>query len=249
MAPNTPIKESMSLSQGFQPLYRQVYELLTQRIVQNYWKPSEPLPSEMALAAELGVSQGTVRKALNQMVTENLLQRRQGKGTYVAEHTNESSLFRFFRLREPSGESLIPETEVIDSKRRAATTVEQAALNLKGDARVVELTRLRTLLGEPAIIERVIQPLSVFPDIDKVTELPNSMYTLYQERYGITIMSVRDELRAVQLPKDLAPHLGLPDGEAVLMVERQSVNIDGRIVEWSQAYCASARFVYSVELK
>lgn len=249
MATNSQTNVPMSLSQGFQPLYRQVYELLTQRIVQSYWKPSEPLPSEMALAAELGVSQGTVRKALNQMVAENLLERRQGKGTYVAEHTNESSLFRFFRLREPGGESLIPETQVIGSLRRVPSAEEQAALQLNGDTQVVELTRLRTLLGEPAIIERVIQPLSVFPDIDKVAELPNSMYTLYQERYGITIMSVRDELRAVQLPSALAPHLGLPDGEAVLMVERESVNIDGRVVEWSQAYCASARFVYSVELR
>jgi len=241
--------DSVSLSKSFQPLYKQAYELLTSRLVNGDWKPSEPLPSEHALAAELGVSQGTVRKALNQMVAENLLDRRQGKGTYVAEHTQESSLFRFFRLREPNGESLIPETKVLSSSRRAATAAEKRHLNLEGSSPVVELIRLRYLKGEAAILEKVIQPLSVFPDIDKETELPNSLYTLYQEKFGISIVSVRDELHVTQLPSEYADDLGLAAGAPVLMVERASINIDGRAVEWSQAYCSTEKFVYSVHLK
>ena len=142
----------MSLSTGFQPLYKQVYDLLTSRLVDGSWKPSQLIPSEMALADELGVSQGTVRKALNQMVTEKMLERRQGKGTFVVEHTQESSLFRFFRLREPNGESLIPETKVISSSRREATDEEANKLNLPQNAPIVELVRLRYLHQKPAII-------------------------------------------------------------------------------------------------
>lgn len=239
----------MSLSARFQPLYKQIYALLTARLVDGYWKPSESLPSEMALAEELGVSQGTVRKALNQMVAENMLERQQGKGTYVAEHTQESSLFRFFRLREPNGESLIPETKVLSSARRAATLQEREKLGLKAKAQVVELKRLRFLQGEPTIFEAIIQPLSVFPDIDKESELPNSLYTLYQEKYGISIASVHDELCATQLPKEYAAHLGLKAGSAVLKIERASSHIDGRVVELSHAYCSSERFVYSVQHK
>ena len=156
----------MLRSPSFQPLYKQVYDYLTERLVSGYWKPSESLPSEIALAEELGVSQGTVRKALNQMVVENLLERRQGKGTYVAEHTQESSLFRFFRLREPEGESLVPETRLLSSRRRLATKIEQHHLSIKANSQIVELIRLRFLLGVPAILEKVIQPLAVFPDID-----------------------------------------------------------------------------------
>ncbi len=238
----------MSLTTGFQPLYKQVYDLLTRRLVEGHWKPSEPLPSEMALADELGVSQGTVRKALNQMVSENLLERRQGKGTYVAEHTQESSLFRFFRLREPGGESLIPETKVLSSKRRVASKQERLQLGLEPKEQVVELLRLRYLNHKPAIVEKIIQPLTVFPDIDKQTELPNALYILYQEKFGISIVSVRDELRATAMPAALAGYLELKAGAPVLMVERASINIDGRAVEWSQAYCASEEFVYSVSL-
>jgi len=238
----------MTPSPSFQPLYKQVYDHLTGRLVEGYWKPAEPLPSEMALAEQLGVSQGTVRKALNQMVAENLLQRRQGKGTYVAEHTQESSLFRFFRLREPGGDSLIPETRVLSSTRRTATKVERTQLNLAAKSQVVELLRLRCLNAEPAILEKVIQPLSVFPDIDKQAHLSDALYMLYQEKYGISIVSVRDELHATQVPEDYAENLGLVPGSPVLMVERSSVNIDGRVVEFSQAYCNSKKFVYAVEL-
>ena len=238
----------MSLSTGFQPLYKQVYDLLTSRLVDGSWQPSQLIPSEMALADELGVSQGTVRKALNQMVTEKMLERRQGKGTFVVEHTQESSLFRFFRLREPNGESLIPETKVISSSRREATDEEANKLNLPQNAPIVELVRLRSLHQKPAIIERVIQPLSIFPDIDKQGEIPNALYILYQEKYGITIVSVDDELRAVELPECLAEHLQLPAGSPVLMIQRLSVNIDGRVVELSTAYCSSENFVYSARL-
>lgn len=241
-------EESMSLSKGFQPLYKQVYDLLTARLVEGYWKPSQLLPSEMQLAEELGVSQGTVRKALNQMVAEKMLQRQQGKGTFVAEHTQESDLFRFFRLREPHGEVLIPETVVLSSSRRKASKNEAEKLDLGSKTQVVELTRVRSIHDKPAIIEKVIQPLSVFPDIDKHAELPNALYRLYQEKYGITIMSVDDEVRAVTIPEAYAHHLNLAEGSPVLMIQRSSITIDGRVVELSTAYCSSENFVYSVHL-
>lgn len=238
----------MSLSKGFQPLYKQVYDLLTERLATGYWKPSESLPSEFALADELGVSQGTVRKALNQLVSEKLLRRRQGRGTYVNEHTQESSLFRFFRLREAAGESVVPNTTVISSRRRKAKRLECKHLELDTGEQVVELTRLRFIKDQPAVVENVIQPLSIFPDIDKVDDLPNSLYSLYQESYGISIVSVEDELQAVAMPRKFAKYLELSPDTPVLMVERSSRHIDGRVVEWSQAYCRTEQFVYAVTL-
>ena len=117
----------MSLRKNFQPLYRQVQDLLTQRLIEGFWKPGAALPSELALAEELGVSHGTVRKALNEMVARNLLRRRQGRGTYVSEHTQESSLFRFFRLRHPDGEDRVPHTRVLRSRRRAGPITKRSS--------------------------------------------------------------------------------------------------------------------------
>ena len=238
----------MSLSTKYQPLYKQVYDALVERLVSGYWKPAEPLPSEFALADELGVSQGTVRKALNQLVAENLLRRRQGKGTYVSEHTQESSLFRFFRYQKRDGESTLLTTEIISVTRRIANERESLKLSLLSTDQVVEMVRLRSINDVPAIFEKVIQPLSVFPDIDKEKELPNSLYTLYQDKYGISIVEARDELQAVHLDAEVAHALGLQENQAALMAERSSINIDGRTVEWSQAYC-QPNFVYAVTLK
>ncbi|MFT7527738.1 MAG: GntR family transcriptional regulator [Arenicella sp.] len=94
-------------------------------------KPSEFLPSEIALGNELGISQGIVRKALNQMVGEKLLARRQAKGTFVAEHTQDDSIFRFCRILDPNGESLIPVTDVFSVTRRQAHDEEASLLQQK----------------------------------------------------------------------------------------------------------------------
>ena len=239
----------MTLSTNYQPLYQQVYDEIVKRLTEGYWKAGDSLPSEFGLAEELGVSQGTVRKALNQLVAENILRRRQGKGTYVSEHSNESSLYRFFRYREPGGESVIPETKVISVSTRQASEREISKLNLIDNTEVSEMVRLRSIQGRPAIFEKVIQPLAVFPRIDQVEEIPNSLYAYYQSEYGISIVEVRDELHAVKLTEDVAMQLELEPGEAALMTERSSINIDGRVVEWSQAYCSTNTFVYSVTLK
>jgi len=239
----------MSLSANFQPLYKQVYDLLVSRLVDNHWKASEPLPSEHALAAELGVSQGTVRKALNQMVAEQLLCRRQGKGTYVAEHRQESSLYRFFRFKESGGENLIPETKVNRVESREAKEKESKALSLNEGDSVCQMVRVRSLHGKPTILERVTQPLSIFPGIDKLDDLPNSLYSLYQEKYGVSIVSVKEEVRATTLKADQAELLGLEEGLPVLLVERASISIDGRVVEWSQAVCSTEKYVYAVSLR
>ena len=239
----------MTLSTKYQPLYQQVYDEIVKRLSSGYWKAGDSLPSEFGLADELGVSQGTVRKALNQLVTENILRRRQGKGTYVAEHSNESSLYRFFRYREPGGESVIPETQIISVSKRQAKEREQRKLSLSDNIDVVEMVRLRFIHNKPAIFEKVIQPLAVFPGIDQVAEIPNSLYAYYQEQYGISIVEVRDELHAVKLDREVADKLNLEESSAALMTERSSINIDGRVVEWSQAYCSTDNFVYSVTLK
>ena len=240
----------MVLKSNFKPLYQQVHDVLTERLVNGYWKSGEILPSEFGLAEELGVSQGTVRKALNQMVDEKLLERRQGKGTYVAEHSDEGSLYRFFRLKEPGGPKLLPDTEVLKTRRRAATKKEMELLSLsKEDNKVCELTRLRYVNNKPAMVETVLQPLSIFPDIDKTADLPNALYIIYQEKYGINIVSVRDEVRAELLSKSHAEILGRTEGEPALVVERQSVSMDGKVVEISTAYCNSADFIYGVEVR
>ena len=129
------------------------------------------------------------------------------------------------------------------------TAEQQSHLELVSGDRVVALRRLRTLHKQATIVETIIQPLSIFPDIDKESVFPNSLYGLYQEKYGITIVQVRDELRAVALPEQYADLLELAAGTPVIYVERASINLAGRAVEWSTAFCSTEKFVYFSNLK
>src|SRR5271168_4205071 len=131
---------------GYRPLYRQVYDIMVRKVAQGVWRPGASLPSEQNLAKEMGVSQGTVRKVLDALTAENLLERRQGKGTFIAENTQARALYRFFRTARPGGERLTPaSTGGETAKIRLSRTEEQAKLGLAKGDKVIEINRIRTL--------------------------------------------------------------------------------------------------------
>jgi GntR family transcriptional regulator len=234
----------------FQPLYRQVYSVLARRIADGAWRPAQLLPSEQSLARELGVSQGTVRKAMDALAAENLLLRRQGKGTYVAEHTQEHALFRFFRLSRPApgGGRITPQLGEEQVKCRLANRAERSRLQLERDTEVVEIRRTRLIEQSPKVVEKIILPLSLFPGIDHQETLPNTLYSLYQGVYGISIAVAREELRAVLANKRDAKALGLIPGAALLQIDRIAIALDGRLVEWRVSRCDTRDIVYAVDI-
>src|SRR5213080_4406395 len=89
---------------AFSPLYQQIKTLITRSLEAGEWRPGEAIPSEMELAARFKVSQGTVRKAIDELASEHILMRRQGKGTYVASHNEPSYQYRFLRVTPDSGD-------------------------------------------------------------------------------------------------------------------------------------------------
>ncbi len=238
----------MAKGPGFLPLYQQVYKVLVGRIVDGTWRPGQALPNEFALAAELDVSQGTVRKALNVMELEKLVERRQGKGTFVIEHTQESSLFKFFRLTRIDGERITPQSQGTLAKRRKATEQERAKLGLKEKESVIEIRRTRDVDGAPAVWERVVIPLALFPDIDKRKSLPNALYALYQSEYGISIASAREKLSADLVKNEDAEHLQLPIGSPLLHIDREAIAIDGKCVELRTSRCDTRKLRYAITL-
>lgn len=234
----------------FQPLYKQVYEVLLRRIAQGEWRPGEALPSEQALAAELGVSQGTVRKSLDALTAEKLVQRRQGKGTYVAEHTPDLALFRFFRLsRADGGERVTPQSTPAAVRRRPAKAVEAEKLGLRRGAQVIEIRRTRLIDGEPLISEVIVLPRSLFPGIDRHGELPNTLYSLYQSEFGVSVVVANEELQAVAASREDAKILEVEPGTPLLQIDRIAVDLDGRKVEWRCSRCDTRGIVYAVAVR
>jgi len=233
---------------GYRPLYRQVYDIMVRKVAQGVWRPGASLPSEQNLAREMGVSQGTMRKVLDALTAENLLERRQGKGTFIAENTQERTLFRFFRIARPGGKRMTPERVDETVKVRASRASERTKLGLARTDRVVEIVRIRHIEKVPSIHETIVLPAGLFAGIEKRAALPNSLYSLYQSDYGINIVAAHEELSAQLATTADQEDLGIPKGGPVLVIERLAVSLQEQKVEWRVSRVRSADLVYAVTL-
>ena len=232
---------------GFRPLYRQVRDVLVKRIAEGVWQAGQALPSEPDIAADLGVSQGTVRKALDEMTAENLVVRRQGRGTYVARHDDARILFQFFKLVPDSGERSFPESRVLEVGK---TTDTEAAdmLRLKRRDPVLQIDRVRSLQGEACVLERIFLPAKLFPRME-TRVLPNNLYELYASAYGVTIGRANEKLKAVAATERESEALGVADGTPLLRVDRLAYDLDSRPVEWRISLCRTDTVHYWSDLR
>jgi len=235
-------------SPRFQPLYQQVKEHLIRQIVDGRWAPGAPLPSEAQLGTELGVSQGTVRKALDEMTAEKVVVRRQGRGTFVAEHSQEQALFHFFRLADEAGVTPIPASEVLSVTDINPNARVVELLKLSSTELVTQISRVRSLSRQPSVYEDVLLSKGLFPGIEAQQPLPNTLYTLYQMHYGFSVLKARERVRAVSANARYAEILGIDEGAPLLEVERLAFTIDGNPIELRYSYCNTEKFAYQVEL-
>jgi GntR family transcriptional regulator len=173
-----PREPDMPETLGFRPLYRQVKAIFVRRLMDGVWAPGAILPSEGQLAAEIGVSQGTVRKALDELAAENLVVRRQGRGTFVAEHDERRILFQFFKLAPDQGAPRFPDSVVLSVTTGPADDAERTALDLQEAAPIIRIRRQRSFDGAPLIVETVSLPQALFPGLES-GPIPNNLYSLY----------------------------------------------------------------------
>ena len=234
---------------GIKPLYTQVREELLRRLEDRTWPPGMMIPSEMELARELGVSQGTVRKALNEMTAENLLTRRQGRGTFVAEPEDARILFQFFRLVPDDGPPTFPISHFLDREEGPATGEEAEAIEIGAGEGVWRLRRDRAF-GESVILtETVIVSRARFPDLPELGALPNNLYQLFSQRWGVTIASAEERIKAVSADAATAARLGCAEGAALLAIRRVARDLGGRAVELRVSLCRTDRIHYGVNLR
>lgn len=234
---------------GFKPLYAQVRDQLVRRLIDGAWTPGALIPSEMELARQLNVSQGTVRKALDSMTADHMLVRRQGRGTYVAEPEESRILFQFFRLSPDNGVASFPDSRVLSTGRAKPTKTETASLGLVPDDQVFRIERIRSLSGQPILIETITLPENRFSRFDELAEIPNNVYRLYSERWGITIGSAEERLKAIAASARDAAKLGCQRGEPLLLISRVARDLENAPVELRWSRCLSRDFHYAVNLR
>jgi GntR family transcriptional regulator len=234
---------------GFRPLYQQVRERLVARLIDGTWPPGLLLPSEQQLAAELGVSQGTVRKALDAIAADNLLIRRQGRGTFVAEPEEGRILFQFFRLTADDGRRRFPQSRLLSVTQGKATGVERRRLALESGATVWRVRRVRELDDTPMLIEKIVLPAARFPDLGALQKIPNNVYALYASAYGVTIARAEEKLKAVAATTEDARRLNCPPNTPLLFIDRVAFSIDEIPAEWRVSRCLSDGYHYLSDLK
>lgn len=235
---------------SFRPLYDQIKILLTQSLIAGEWKPGESIPSEMELAVRYRVSQGTVRKAIDALATENILIRRQGKGTFVATHTEPKHQYRFLRIIPDKGNKVHPTTNFIDVKRGKASTEVASVLDLKPGASVTAIRRVLVFAGTPTILDEIVLSSALFPNLtlDKIRESRGSIYSFFETEFGLGMIRAEERLHAVAADHNAARHLLVAVGTPLLSVDRIAFTYGDKPVEWRRGLCLTQGYSYYNEL-
>lgn len=235
---------------AYQPLYAQVKTLLVRRIGSGSWKPGQMLPSESELATEYNVSQGTVRKALMALEADRLIVRRQGRGTYVARHSRDETLFHFFRILGLDDRRVTPTSVVLGQRKQRASREHAMRLDVGPGTMLHAIVRLRRLDAVAAIFERIFVPVALMPNlsVDVGSELEDEMYVVYQEQFGISIARATERLSAVPASPEESAHLDIAAGAPLLEITRVAHDVNGRKVELRVSRCRTDRWRYAAEV-
>ena len=210
---------------AFSPLYQQIKGLILQSLQVGEWKPGEMIPSEMDLAARFRVSQGTVRKAIDELATENLLVRRQGKGTFVATHAEQHVQYRFLRLvpdvGAPGAETQAERT-ILECRRVRASAEVARLLGLRSGDTVVQVRRVLSFEGEPTILEDMWLPGTAFKGIsaERLASWRGATYAMFELEFGVRMVRAEERLRAVAADAEQTKLLRVAKGHPLLSVER-----------------------------
>ena len=241
MATDSTLLQALADDSGM-PLYRQVKRELLRLIERGDCAPSQALPNETELARQLGVSIGTLRRAVDELVHEHVLVRRQGKGTYVALHNNDRFLFQFFhieprqdlRFGDPVPRREYPMVQCIGFERERAGDAEAAALRIRAGDLLLRIENRLSLTGGPVVHDRILLAAALFRGLTekRLVDRPSTLYNLYQTDFGITVLRAQERARAAAADRTSARVLGVAIGEPVLEVHRVALTFGDKPVEY-----------------
>jgi GntR family transcriptional regulator len=231
---------------GHGPLYREVKRRLTASLRDAEWPQGEPLPSEAQLAARYRVSMGTVRKAIAELVTERVLMRRPGRGTFVANRDRDYMLDAFFNIVDASGRKEFPQVRLMSFRAAQADRKAARHLGLREGVRVFCIENLLSLQGAPVILDRIRVSRAVIPDLNEADfrTRDQTIFGLYQQLHGVTVTRLDEWIRAANADADVARPLGLEQGAAVLAIERVAYTYDETPVEFRERYVNTSGHAY-----
>lgn len=237
-------------SPTFSPLYRQIKGLMIQALEAGEWLPGQAIPSEQELAARFSVSQGTVRKAVDELAADNLLVRKQGKGTYVASHNDPRALFRFLRLVPIDGELVHPESLPLECWRAKAGQEASRMLGIPQGSPIIIIRRLLRFSRKPVVVDEIYLPGEIFKGLtlEMLQSWGGSLYSLFETHFGLRMIRAQERIRAVAADRSVSEALKVPEGKPLLSVERVTYTYGDKPVEWRRGLYLTDEHYYLNEL-
>ena len=235
------------------PLYRQLESEICRRVKEGELKPGDKLPSERTLCCLLDISRMTVHRALDNLVQAGLLEKEQGSGTYVAEGQEGNSISPLVSLSkqmEKLGYEL--NTEIKEWQELKADKKIAEKLKIELGTKVYSFIRLREVNGEPLLLEKIIIPAKLAPDLDKKFNSSTSLYKILRVEYQLALKKAEAEVRAVSFDKDnisdkkVVEALKIGAKELALYFNQLTYLIDGRPIEWNRAYYAQINHTFKL---
>jgi len=239
------------VSPTFSPLYRQIKGLILQALESGEWRPGQAIPSEQELAIRFNVSQGTVRKAIDEMAADNILVRRQGRGTYVASHTDPRQMFRFLRLVPEDGGVLAhPKSVPVDCWRTKAGQEAARTLGIDPDAQVIIVRRVLQFGRKPIVADEIFLPEELYQglNMEMLQVWSSSLYSLFETRFGLRMIRAQERIRAVAADQAAAELLQVNEGTPLLSVERVTYTYGDKPVEWRRGVYSTSEHLYLNDL-
>lgn len=242
-SPLTPVQPEPGQSR-----YAALAAALRHRIVAGDWPPGTPLPAETSLAAEHGVALGTLRRGLELLAEQGLIERRHGKGTFVRGGLAGATMLRFFRFGSGDGE--VPQSRILSRAPVVAPAEVARRLGIPSGDPVLRLHRLRSLAGQPCLLEEIWLQLPMFAALleSPVADWGALLYPLFLERCGVAVARATDDIGFATLGAAQARHLELPAGHPGVTVTRQAFDLAGRCVELRTTRADAFAFHYAVTI-
>lgn len=235
-----------SIFSSDRPLYQEVKDRIVKGLMQGEWKPQEALPSEARLAERFGVSIPTLRAAISELVAAKVLMRKQGKGTFVASH-NHHNVYQFFHMVPDDGPKALPRFTLLSFSKSVANADAIRDLNLqanKDGGRVFEFSIRLSINDDPVMLSQITVSAIHFPNLSEkvINEEGDTIYGMYQSKYGVTLTRTVEQLRAVTANVYLARHLRLKQGQPLLQISRVGYTFNNFPVELRTSYARTDRY-------
>jgi GntR family transcriptional regulator len=233
------------------PRYQRLRDEMVALVAARHWRPGEAIPTEQALAKSYDVAVGTVRKAVDLLVAEGLLERFQGRGTFVRRASFDSSLFRFFRFQTRLGERRIPESRILRREVVEAPSAVAATLQIPNGAKVIQMSRLRLIDGVPMLAEEIWLPFDRFAAFAQLelTEIGDLLYPVYEAQCNQVIASATETLTVEAIGPLHARLLRIEPGTPAVVIERLAYGYDRQPLEWRRSRGPASEFIYQAEIR